>query len=93
MYNNDQSDVAFLRILKLREGDCGHSDMLSPQISSTTTSTMSRYEKVKTSKLAAVAAKQGEDVYCIHNPYDWDLELAEGARPQKRIFAIHYFIR
>eukprot|EP00944_MAST-04C_sp_MAST-4C-sp1_P011150 g11150.t1 len=86
VYNSDRSDVAFLRVLKLREGDSGHSSMLSSQISSATTSTTSRYEKVKTSKIAAVAAKQGDDVYCIHNPYDWDLELAEGARPRRNGF-------
>ena len=86
VYNSDPSDVAFLRVLNLSEGDVRLSGVISSQTPSSASSTVSRHETIKTAKIAAVSAKKGDEVYCIHNPYDWDLELAEGARPRRNGF-------
>ena len=41
---------------------------------------------IKVVQISNSCAKAGDDVYCIHNPYDWDLELAQGARPRRNGF-------
>ena len=38
-----------------------------------------RNSNIKVVQISNSCAKAGDDVYCIHNPYDWDLELAQGA--------------
>ena len=45
-----------------------------------------RNSNIKVVQISNSCAKAGDDVYCIHNPYDWDLELAQGARPRRNGF-------
>jgi len=39
--------------------------------------------ELPTSKVAMAPPSKGTACVCIHNPYDWDLELSEGSLPRK----------
>jgi hypothetical protein len=78
IYNNDLCDVAFLKFLFLNNNDedSKNSESICNSINN----------NIKTAEVATTCAETGDAVYCIHNPYDWDLELENGAQPRRNGF-------